>query len=638
MAKHKVINTVLNLRDNMSKGFLSAVKNTQGLSKEMKDATRKVEAFRNKAGKSIDAFAEKLTSAAGKAVKWSAVTVGALAAVAAKTGFSEALDLEGYRLQLETATKDTQKAADIMQYAIDLANKTPFEGGELVEGAAKFESMGMSATEWLKRTGDMSAATNKSFDQAVEALIDAQTGELERLKEFGITKAMILKKGETMFSDVQIANNNGQIVNLKKFNEALVGLMQDKYAGGMEKMATTTKGMWSTITGVAKSGLSTIVGMSADGSIRTGSALDLIKSKVSGVAAKFEEWQNDGTLDGLATKFDTVLSGALDIAGRAFDYIWPVVQNVIAKIKALKDDGTIDHLATKLKDVLAFALGVARNAFTWLVDHKELVAGALKVIGVALVAVKFAQFAAGAVKAYKTVHSFMGAVGKFVSANPIVLIIAAVVAAIALLIANWDNIKAAASALWEKVQNTWESIKEKVGGVVDTVQEKFTAFKDKVADIFGGIKDAIVNAFRKAKEGVKGFFDWIGRSLSWLNEKIEGIPILGGIYKSFKSGASTIASGAKSAVQWIGDQLSGNALGTGYWRGGLTRVHERGGEILNLPSGTQIIPHDISRRMATGKGIMVQVTIQGNVIGNHAYAEEMGGYLAKKVLAALDNT
>lgn len=46
----------------------------------------------------------------------------------------------------------------------------------------------------------MAAATNKSFDQAVEALIDAQTGELERLKEFGITKAKILEQGEKMFS------------------------------------------------------------------------------------------------------------------------------------------------------------------------------------------------------------------------------------------------------------------------------------------------------------------------------------------------------------------------------------------------------------------------------------------------------
>ena len=47
-----------------------------------------------------------------------------------------------------------------------------------MEGAAKFETMGMAAQKWLPLAGDMAAATNKSFDQATEALIDAQNGEL----------------------------------------------------------------------------------------------------------------------------------------------------------------------------------------------------------------------------------------------------------------------------------------------------------------------------------------------------------------------------------------------------------------------------------------------------------------------------
>nr|DAY73486.1 MAG TPA: minor tail protein [Caudoviricetes sp.] len=37
-----------------------------------------------------------------------------------------------------------------------------------------------------------------------------------------------------------------------------------------------------------------------------------------------------------------------------------------------------------------------------------------------------------------------------------------------------------------------------------------------------------------------------------------------------------------------------NASGTNDWRGGLTYVHERGGELINLPQHAQIIPHDLS--------------------------------------------
>ena len=83
--------------------------------------------------------------------------------------------------------------------------------------------------------------------------------------------------------------------------------------------------------------------------------------------------------------------------------------------------------------------------------------------------------------------------------------------------------------------------------------------------------------------------------------------------------------------------LTGNALGTSYWRGGLTRVNERGGEIMNLPNGTQIIPHDISARMAGWPRVTVNVSVAGNVIGNEQYADELGERIADKLLRAIEN-
>lgn len=49
-----------------------------------------------------------------------------------------------------------------------------------------------------------------------------------------------------------------------------------------------------------------------------------------------------------------------------------------------------------------------------------------------------------------------------------------------------------------------------------------------------------------------------------------------------------------------GSGIGANAAGTDYWRGGLTEVNERGGEIMDLPNGTRIIPHDVSMAMAAG--------------------------------------
>ena len=537
----KVISTILNLKDNMSGGLIKAARNTKGVSKEMVSATRNVVAMKNKAVSSISAVVSKT-------VKWGAVTAGAVAALAAKTGFSEAMNLEGYKLQLETATKDTKKAAEIMKYAIDLANKTPFEGGELVEGAAKFEAMGMSAQTWLSKAGDMAAATNKGFDQAVEALIDAQSGELERLKEFGITKTKILEQGRKMFAGVQIANNKGQIVNQKKFNEAMISLMEDRFAGGMEKQATTVKGLWSTVTGVTKSGLATIMGMSSDGSIKAGSALDLVKQKIQLLADKVQQWQQDGTIDRIAQQFT-------DGLGRVMD--------------------------------------AAKQAKTWITEHSDTIKRVLIGVGAALAAVKILTFVSETITAVSTIAKFVGTVSAVLAAQPIVLGIAAAIVGIGLLIANFDKVKSFLVGL----KDTWDGFWSAWGDYWET----------NIAEM---------------KEGIGSF-------LGWLDDKISSIPVVGSIYSGIKSvGKSLFSEGS----------VSGHATGTSYFSGGLTRVNERGGEIMRLPGGTQIIPHDVSARMAGGAPIVVQITVQGNVVGTREFVETMGQTVAQRILAALANT
>ena len=636
----KVINTVLNLKDNMSSGLIKAAKNTKGVTKEMVSATREVERFKNKAVSSVSSV---VTSFA----KLGTAAAGAVTALAVKTGLTEAMDLEGYRLQLETATKDTQKASEIMKYAIDLANRTPFEGGELVEAASKFEAMGMAAKQWLPLAGDMAAATNKSFDQATEALIDAQNGELERLKEFGITKAKILEQGEKMFSDVQLVNSKGQIVNQEKFNEALVSLMQERFAGGMEKQAGTIKGLWSTVTGVTKSALANMVGITTDGSVRTGSALDLLKGGVSSLAGRLEQWQQDGTLDAIAQRLDQGIARGADLASQAFQWLQANGDTLLARLKPLAATiaafkiaklgldavNAANNFALYTKTVVLVTRANIKATASWVKNTAAMAANKAGII-----ATTIASKAAAAGTGLLTAAQW--ALNAAFVATPIgwiVLGIMAVVAAGVALYKNWDTVRETASALWEKAKG-----------------------------VFGGIRDTVTGAFSSAKEAVGGFFDWIGDKLSWLDEKIEGIPILGDLYK-----------GVKGAGGWIATAIQGNALGTTYFSGGLTRVNERGGEILDLPSGTRIIPHDVSNRMVSeaarggtlqlsasaGEGqrdvvgmllgirslleqllrrryvpsLVVNVTVQGNVIGNRDYADSLGNTIAQRILSALDN-
>lgn len=81
-----------------------------------------------------------------------------------------------------------------------------------------------------------------------------------------------------------------------------------------------------------------------------------------------------------------------------------------------------------------------------------------------------------------------------------------------------------------------------------------------------------------------------------------------------------------------------NATGTNYFAGGLTEVGEHGGEILNLPNGTQIISNDISKQM-TGGGTTINcpITIQGNCIGNEDFLNYVGQAISDRVSLAISN-
>lgn len=559
----KAISVILNLKDNYSKGLIGVANRTKGVTKEMKSSTKQVVSWKN-------SFVQSVNSVTSKMVKFGIATTTLLTGLAAKTGLSQAMDLEGYKMQLETATKDTKKAASIMSYAIQMANKTPFEGGELVEGASKFEAMGMSAKKWLTVTGDMAAATNKDFDQAVEALIDAQTGELERLKEFGITKAQIQEQGEKMFSDVQIVNNKGQIVNQEKFNAAMMQLLKDKFQGGMVKQATTMKGLWSTVTGVAKLSLAKIVGMNEDGSVRSGSAFDLMRNKLQLFADKLMQMQQDGSIDRIATQVTVLVQKATELASAIGGRVIQVLD--------------------------------------WMSQHTTAVKIALTGLVIVMSAFKVITFIGNIVYAINTIKTFAGmlniAGGAIAGlASPIgiaIAVIAGLVAAGVLLYKNWDTICAYASKLADWINGT-----------------------------FSNISDHIVAAFDKIPEPIKKVLDWLGEKFQWLSDKMSWLT---GTFGTVGKILGTVGTGMKAAG------IGHNASGTPYWRGGLTSINERGGEIVDLPSGTRIIPHDVSVKQQGNKQntVNVYVTVQGNVIGNREYMEQTGEYIAKKIINAMD--
>lgn len=258
-------------------------------------------------------------------IKKSIATAGAMGSIvggyAIKTGFGQAMDIEGYKMQLVTATKSTEKASQLMNKAIKFANSTPFTTGEVVEATAKMEAYGISSKRWLKDVADMAGATNKSIDQATEAMADAVVGEFERLKEFGIKKEDIIAQATAKYGKAIVNGKRGEAKKREAIESTLQTIMQSKYKGGAEKQAKTLKGLWSTVVGVTQISLAKIVGITNEGTERQGSIYEKLKKHLEKVVAVLNKWQEDGTIDEIAEKVTSAVSNMIDFFVQLFNFI-----------------------------------------------------------------------------------------------------------------------------------------------------------------------------------------------------------------------------------------------------------------------------------------------------------------------------
>ena len=686
MAKNKVINTVLNLRDNMSGGLIQAAKNAKKsgaqIDDSMMNATRKVVKFKNDSLKALQSWSKKSVVAAGAAVSGLAAAFVALDGATEEYRVAQGKLNAGFQaagFEAETARKsyrnfyailgDTDTATEASQLLANMAkneeevtkwariaagvhgtfgDSLPIEG--LVESANETARTGQitgvfaDAINWATKEGEhfgvaLKADTeaNKDWNKAVKAATSAEDYFNLALQDCSDESARQKLIVDTLSASYDTAatsfyKNNQQVIDARR-NQAT---LDETLAKVGDTSANVKNRLWE------------LAGAADDGSVRAGSALDWVQTK----ADAFGEWVDGLDLSDFQEQVDQKFRKSLHKAGEALQWVRDNSDKLIGALKKLavawgvgnvlafasaaistmqtiggfiKTLRTLDGIG-KLRGFAEGTMRLVTNAVEWTVDTGAIIANkvallAHKAVGgavwlakqvvalgtasaawihntavivankVGLVASTVASgVAAGATAALTAAQWALNAAFVATPIGWVVLGLAAIVAAGVVLYKNWDTVKAKAGELWTKVKT-----------------------------VFGGVRDTITGAFDAAKKKVKGFF-------SWLDDKISSIPLLGDIY-----------SGGKSALSWIGGKISGHAMGTPYFSGGLTRVNERGGEVMRLPSGTQIIPHDVSVKAAGGRGVTVNVTIQGNVIGNREYAEEMGDYVARRVLAACGN-
>ena len=156
------------------------------------------------------------------------------------------IQTENLKAQLKTIEGSAAAAEAAYAKIAKFAQTTPYELEQVTAAYVSLANRGMKPTEeQLQAIGDMAASQQKPLQQYVEAILDAMTGENERLKEFGIKAA---KSGDQVSFTFRGITKTVQATE-KSILDTLLSLSKmDGVMGGMNERAKTTEGKLSNLT------------------------------------------------------------------------------------------------------------------------------------------------------------------------------------------------------------------------------------------------------------------------------------------------------------------------------------------------------------------------------------------------------
>jgi phage tail tape measure protein, TP901 family len=163
-----------------------------------------------------------------------------------------------------------------------------------------------------------------------------------------------------------------------------------------------------------------------------------------------------------------------------------------------------------------------------------------------------------------------------------------------------------------------------ISGIITAIQGIITFIKGVFTGDWQMAWDGITQIFKGWVQGITGFID-----------SIKGA--IGGILDGIKGAADFVAGGGGSPSKTT---VPAKATGDLNWMGGLVQVSEKGGEIIDLPHGTRIYPHDESVRMAKGAGgtvLNIPKLADQIIIREDADIDRIGDAIAKKIMASKSN-
>ena len=578
---NKNINVLLTLKDKFTKPLKGTTAEVKKQQKQIKAASNVINGWAKNAN-------SKFKSVCGTVGKVGAafLTLGGAISVAGIKAWSEEA-MTAAQAQVEAETKLEAVLGNVKSIAEGGTGAIQAAKKNLMGVASELQKVGVIGDE-VTLVGMQQLATFQLSDAAIATLSTGMTDLLAQQKGLNASQS----------DAVGVANMigkamTGQVTALSRvgitMTDAEKKLMQ---TGNAEQRAATLAQILKNNVG----GVNAALAQTDDGKIQQ--AKNLYGDMQEEVGKQLTATK--GTLAGLAAQYiPDVQKALLSVVGK----IKPKVESAIKYIEDHKE--SIRAGIDKVKTAVSSAYKVISTAVGWCIDHGNILIPILTGIVAGFAAFNIISTIASVMSTLITVIQGVSAAGGILNAvmaaNPIILVAMAIAALVAAGIALWKN---------------W-----------DTVKEKALELWGKVKEVFGGIRDSISGAFTSAKETVSGVVDWITEKIGAIGDAAEKVPVLG-----------TLIRGAKGAYTAVKNVVTRhNATGTPYFSGGRTTINEGGrGEIVDLPNGTRIIPHDVAKK-STGRSIIMnlKLIVQGNVIGNKEFMEQTGEYVTEKVIEAL---
>ncbi|CDE45493.1 tMP repeat protein [Clostridium sp. CAG:768] len=286
-----------------------------------------------------------------------------------------------------------------------------------------------------------------------------------------------------------------------------------------------------------------------------------------------------------------------------------------------------DNMPT-IKSVVGGAIGQVSNVIKILLDNMDAI---IPVASGCVSSIIAFNVISNTIKTIQTLKSVIQAVSTaqgvwnaLMLANPIGLVAVAIgvlVGGVALLYNKFEGFRSIVGGVWSVLQLLWSSF---VFGA-KIVWDKIAPFVK-----FGATLLSWITPIGLIVRGLIEFCKWVGKAVQLAG----GFRGIGSKVKSWADNkkAEINEASAEYDKQQAQQKPSKHALGTPYFQGGNTRINEGGrGEIVNLPSGSQIIPHDIAKSKNKTVNLKVVFDIKGNLIGNRDLFEEFADMLLSKV-------